>query len=166
MFRVKQLLSYIISQLLSPWSQFCLFVFVFVLFCFVFFFALWFYCVCFGFCIYFFWFGCTCFFIFANGLCCFNFLRALFLFYKWFALLQLSFALLWFPLCCFGSSWLLCSCTIWLPSIARLLCYFVWLLDYLTQLAKYQFDFELLLAIFNTSIAQLLLTLFPPLPFV
>jgi hypothetical protein len=61
-----------------------------------------------------------------------------------------------------GSSWMLCSCIIWLPSIARLLHYFVWLLHYLTQLAKYQFDFQLLLALFNTSIAHLLLTLFTP----
>jgi hypothetical protein len=77
--------------------------------------------VCFGFYILFYFFACTFFFIFANGLCCFNFLCALFLFYKWFALLQLSFALLWFPLCCltpldcyvlalFGSHPLLDSC--------------------------------------------------------
>jgi hypothetical protein len=64
------------------------------------------------------------------------------------------------PLVSLGFSLLLCSCTIWLPSIARLLHYFVWLLHYLTQLAKYQFDCQLLVALFNTSIAQLLLALF------
>jgi hypothetical protein len=64
------------------------------------------------------------------------------------------------PLVLLGSSWLLFSCNIWLPSIAWVLCYFVWVLHYLIQLAKYQFNFQLLLALFNTFIAKLLLALF------
>lgn len=115
MFRAKQHLSCIISQLFSPWAPVCIFFY----FCFLLHFD---FIVCaLAFTFYFIFLLALFFFIFANGLCCFNFLCALFLFYKWFALLQLSFALLWFPMCCltpldcyvlalFGSHPLLDSC--------------------------------------------------------
>ncbi len=66
MFKTKQPLYCIISQLFSPWAPFCIF----------FFFALWFYCVCFGFCICFFFVClhlffhfCKCFVLFQFSLC-------------------------------------------------------------------------------------------------
>lgn len=149
MFKTKQTLFCIISQLLSPWAPFCILFCTSILLCMLWLLHMFLFCLlalAFSFC--------------ANGLCCFNFLCALFLVLQVLCTSSTFLYIIMVPLVLLGSAWLLFSCTIWLPSIAWVLCYFVWLLHYLIQLAKYQFDFQLLLALINTFTAQLLLALF------